>query len=101
YFDNLYSNSFPTRRSSDLLTNAKSYRKVVVQSKSIRRVFPHSTVILIGTKYDCTQKIRTTYEDFIIPQFLEVFDQILQEIEELRSEEHTSELQSPDHLVCR
>src|SRR5258708_18993928 len=30
---------------------------------------------------------------------LELFGQL--DVEETRSEEHTSELQSPDHLVCR
>src|SRR5438552_10236071 len=37
-----------------------------------------------------------------IPQRAERFGQIAQEAgADLRSEEHTSELQSPDHLVCR
>src|SRR5258708_16774150 len=31
---------------------------------------------------------------------LQVLD-LLEEVKYLRSEEHTSELQSPDHLVCR
>src|SRR5258708_12710899 len=29
------------------------------------------------------------------------YQQLLSRVEDLRSEEHTSELQSPDHLVCR
>src|SRR5215216_7451651 len=35
-------------------------------------------------------------EELLLPEDLE--DQLL---DEARSEEHTSELQSPDHLVCR
>src|SRR5258708_11459231 len=43
--------------------------------------------------------------DLKLPRILEVIDLIDQAAKnhprKLRSEEHTSELQSPDHLVCR
>src|SRR5258708_19004104 len=56
----IYTHSFPTRRSSDLLVSTKGRRKPRSCSSSV----------LLSGKTE-------------------------------RSEEHTSELQSPDHLVCR
>src|SRR5438552_11106319 len=68
----LYLHSFPTRRSSDLYCQ-KSFRPSKFQ--------PRQTVC---SEADCQRQRRTGYHK-----------------EKIRSEEHTSELQSPDHLVCR
>src|SRR5207244_12635335 len=58
--------SFPTRRSSDLISSA---------SGTVRERSPVNSYLL-ASKYEFTG-------------------------DRSRSEEHTSELQSPDHLVCR
>src|SRR5207244_12677836 len=63
--------SFPTRRSSDLGRRLK-------RSFGLRHKAPRDTTRLAGC---CSPRMKWT------PQS--------------RSEEHTSELQSPDHLVCR
>src|SRR5258708_36312938 len=53
------------------------------------------------------QSITGSWEDLIpVGRLLRILDQsisqaIVQGAEVLQSEEHTSELQSPDHLVCR
>src|SRR5438552_11714393 len=70
--------SFPTRRSSDLQSAPKAARVVTVRvdatpSHAINAFDPDSA---LGSSIDVLSRID-------------------------RSEEHTSELQSPDHLVCR
>src|SRR5438552_19206314 len=67
--------SFPTRRSSDLRPLADG---------------GEAAVTLFGLTRDLKNPITTTYID------LGRVDYGVR-----RSEEHTSELQSPDHLVCR
>src|SRR5207244_12727353 len=66
--------SFPTRRSSDLLKNYWADRGAIIQE-------PYDIEVGAGTM--CPET------------FLRVVGFLN------RSEEHTSELQSPDHLVCR
>src|SRR5258708_24781520 len=63
---------FPTRRSSDL--------RIRSAKKSSRR---------------CPEATSTTRPS------TSVATDVLGRVVEVRSEEHTSELQSPDHLVCR
>src|SRR5207253_10299553 len=83
--------SFPTRRSSDL-----TRIKTVDMERYIFRVRPDGLFILnIG---DTNEKIR------IAARFMGRFDpgRVLAVSSRLyRSEEHTSELQSRGHLVCR
>src|SRR5438552_11269399 len=62
---------FPTRRSSDLLGRALA----LVRDLRARCPWDHA-------------QTRDTLRPYLVE-------------EALRSEEHTSELQSPDHLVCR
>src|SRR5690348_6337628 len=50
--------------------------------------------------FDQRMKDLTDSRDALIAQFREVGDKLLEKAS-LRSEEHTSELQSPVHLVCR
>src|SRR5207244_4801742 len=82
--------SFPTRRSSDLnLTNAGS---VTVTTSGENIQGPANVTV---TANGATANIQTagTQED--------VGRGAVGGDGDVRSEEHTSELQSPDHLVCR
>src|SRR5258708_18993002 len=52
--------------------------------------------------------VRQTVRDFVDDQVIPIIEEANREekmpmhlIPKMRSEEHTSELQSPDHLVCR
>src|SRR5207244_12361943 len=84
--------SFPTRRSSDLEMRSAERRQEVVNCRFVCQVdscqaqTPLVTVVvkqaIVADAQAATQVI----------QGEKLFD---------RSEEHTSELQSPDHLVCR
>src|SRR5207244_13300969 len=76
YFRPLH--SFPTRRSSDLSTNALLQRRECSWMVRATSSFPLpvSPTIRTAASWRATRS-------------------------SMRSEEHTSELQSPDHLVCR
>src|SRR5207244_7425675 len=85
-----YINSFPTRRSSDLL----KYHNIPTLSGSCQRVFvsnrcSSSDWIWIWDVERRPSSVRTL-------QY-----RLRKRHAPTRSEEHTSELQSPDHLVCR
>src|SRR5207244_4832234 len=93
--------TFPTRRSSDLGT---------VDGKPISEVAPQASKNLHGGKKFWLHLAA----DNFLPKFCEqIVGQKPDEtrtvivdlpadflVKELRSEEHTSELQSPDHIVC-
>src|SRR5947208_12658156 len=87
YGDHRDLHSFPTRRSSDLTTSACGSR-----AKGKKCTWPVARCVLF-----C--RIRFTSESpsprTTKTKSKRLFSQML------RSEEHTSELQSPDHLVCR
>src|SRR5690606_39929499 len=68
--------SFPTRRSSDLLLSGQGIQHAVYRFQMFRLIVAHA----LETGADIQE----------IPQF-----------RALRSEEHTSELQSRENLVCR
>src|SRR5207244_8099791 len=86
--------SFPTRRSSDLYRQLNpspevaAWRHAEARAGSVPRHTPGHIRLL---DYDIE------YADLLTlcPQFHDIF------VQQSRSEEHTSELQSPDHLVCR
>src|SRR5947208_13548137 len=77
--------SFPTRRSSDLSASRAggSRRALVLQSSQLTGRLTCRRHALGGQRASATQVQREESSC------------------EERSEEHTSELQSPDHLVCR
>src|SRR5690348_18027730 len=81
--------SFPTRRSSDL--SFKSHR---AQAKSKQRGV---CMLLKSKKEKKAEFARSSLEVF--ETLAEVYKTLA--VPKLRSEEHTSELQSPVHLVCR
>src|SRR5207244_10012875 len=81
--------SFPTRRSSDLLNQEEVSSKRLAHGDIIDgvvvRVDPDEVLVDVGSKSEgviSSRELGTREAG-------------------TRSEEHTSELQSPDHLVCR
>src|SRR5207244_12733157 len=91
--------SFPTRRSSDLLASATStvsfVRSGKVEFQLIKYLAP---ITLIGAALGAftVQHVPATFLRPLVVVML-----ALVAVYTFRSEEHTSELQSPDHLVCR
>src|SRR5690606_41613673 len=79
-------NSFPTRRSSDL--------------EEQERLMQWTD--MYGYVYDCPTILDPTipFDELYVPK-LGMLDTILDEHVKERSEEHTSELQSRENLVCR
>src|SRR5207244_11009473 len=82
--------SFPTRRSSDLMpgelkVGQEKLTKVFVVSGAVLLVLYVVSGLLFGTGFTLRRSIVYVVGLLVVG----------------RSEEHTSELQSPDHLVCR
>src|SRR5438552_12749581 len=75
--------SFPTRRSSDLAAPLMAGNDVRTMTAVTRDMLTNKEVIAVDQ------------------DSLGVQGMLVQEPAPDRSEEHTSELQSPDHLVCR
>src|SRR5207244_13571005 len=90
--------SFPTRRSSDLLGRdcAGEYRVWQKQDLDIAPQLRQKAlgVSLTRLAEEGCPKLEATADGFF--HDAHAFDG-----DQARSEEHTSELQSPDHLVCR
>src|SRR5207244_13011318 len=84
--------SFPTRRSSDLETPSLAQARTVIEEQAgvIDEFEPAASRLYVAEMVGGPSRIR-------------VFDLAGKELASpaARSEEHTSELQSPDHLVCR
>src|SRR5207244_13230709 len=85
--------SFPTRRSSDLLRST-AYRKSANRRRGHAfparyrcHIYAQPKIILIGAFQRNSGHVVERHGGHQRPRS--------------RSEEHTSELQSPDHLVCR
>src|SRR5207244_13487461 len=94
----LYSHSFPTRRSSDLMMGLCTY---ALEAKK---------KLVFGTKQQLAEAADQRSYSFGIEKFkAEDYAALVTifrgapaaQLDFDRSEEHTSELQSPDHLVCR
>src|SRR5207244_13441992 len=86
----------PTRRSSDL-PNADAWcmrwlERFSIANSAKRRIRELSK----GT----AQRVALAHAMVVEPRLL-ILDEPLSGLDPIRSEEHTSELQSPDHLVCR
>src|SRR5690625_6783363 len=77
FVDHQNLHSFPTRRSSDLENNANSNQTIENENES-------------DSKWELVYQ--EDFEDFDINEKI---------VQDERSEEHTSELQSRGHLVCR
>src|SRR5207244_11581245 len=80
--------SFPTRRSSDLAD-------VQFEFVRLRVLIRHRLIVayLLLQGFDLG--------DGALHRDLERANRTFESLQKIRSEEHTSELQSPDHLVCR
>src|SRR5207244_13026302 len=92
--------SFPTRRSSDLFSSMSVWRSYAFsltgteEAEQVNGEFVSSDFLrILGAK--------PLLGRFFEPGEDEIGAAPIALISEGRSEEHTSELQSPDHLVCR
>src|SRR5207253_9618622 len=93
-----YLHSFPTRRSSDL-----GSLKDLSEKELQETVIAYEPVWAIGTGRNATPEQAQEAHTFIRHTLREMADDITAERVRIqyRSEEHTSELQSRGHLVCR
>src|SRR5690606_42002270 len=90
--------SFPTRRSSDLL--APFLPQIVVASDCVLQLYPLVLSLiysLVRIQRKSSMRLATS---LVMPSSLSKYSNRLK-IEAVRSEEHTSELQSRENLVCR
>src|SRR5207244_13639367 len=94
-------NPFPTRRSSDLAAEVYGAtegrrspgRLPQLREEQVRRVAQELHAALSPACLHDVQGAVLRQEEHVLVDSQDVAD--------VRSEEHTSELQSPDHLVCR
>src|SRR5947208_6313461 len=98
YLDPRMLHSFPTRRSSDL--------NGVIPRKERERYLACSFFLSIFPSFSSSMSLRCRKRVafggascLLVKRW--TMDLILWYFRKGRSEEHTSELQSPDHLVCR
>src|SRR5207244_4767818 len=90
--------AFPTRRSSDLFANADGWFDWADGTPTTSASHVDQGVLVPAPgPLSCTVEAATTLRTLRIYHVVDVVMLTLH----LRSEEHTSELQSPDHLVCR
>src|SRR5690606_41739824 len=91
--------SFPTRRSSDLYPNVKSMHLHSILTRGCLCII--ALFVWIGTAKSQTDE--SIYDKKIRIGFKQekLFNALLALEEQSRSEEHTSELQSRENLVCR
>src|SRR5207244_10703247 len=89
--------SFPTRRSSDLVMSVDPVTLQVIQAR-LAGIVQEMQNSLFRTGYSTIIRESQDASCAILNTQGEV---VAQHVVLPRSEEHTSELQSPDHLVCR
>src|SRR5258708_26296194 len=82
---------------------ASDGREAIEMAKQLK---PDVVILDIGMPYlnglDATRQLLQHDQNFkVIVLTITDSDQVIREALNARSEEHTSELQSPDHLVCR
>src|SRR5207244_10605681 len=96
-----YLPSFPTRRSSDLVVGARRLLDAVARFVD-DRLDDAPQIAGLSIDGELPIRARAVGEDradvLNLAAAPELVDDIVDKREELRSEEHTSELQSPDHL---
>src|SRR5258708_12943187 len=67
-------------------------------------LFPYTTLFRSSYRKSFAsdwRSFRRSHSCFPLPMGEGLGERVLNEVQYCRSEEHTSELQSPDHLVCR
>src|SRR5690606_42136789 len=96
----LHLHSFPTRRSSDL--GRFTYWLLLLQQDMISSIYPLRTITTMSSSVPGPASSRVPAADFIDVEL--TYDgrhTDERQASALRSEEHTSELQSRENLVCR
>src|SRR5690606_42125594 len=92
--------AFPTRRSSDLVASGGGgvgLRKPVEQTGQKSWVDTLARV----ADHDLDMRVDALQVDLHVAVFGRVLDGVGEQVPDHRSEEHTSELQSRENLVCR
>src|SRR5207244_11060044 len=93
--DHTYLHSFPTRRSSDLETHGKAGKSAAGVKQVTIPTVPQPS----AAQDAATPQIKDQTGN--VPAESQAGHKAGTTATKSRSEEHTSELQSPDHLVCR
>src|SRR5207244_10970392 len=89
--------SFPTRRSSDLMSRPSCSRRRPILSATNRV----ASCFVKRPLSSFDRALALISQSFRLFQPCQNRIHIVVRVVPTRSEEHTSELQSPDHLVCR
>src|SRR5690606_41624585 len=92
YLDRRHLHSFPTRRSSDL--------EDAIRFRSGSDALDVREQAKLGQIADVLAKVLPCYTA-LPPEGLSCAEETVGKLESVRSEEHTSELQSRENLVCR
>src|SRR5207244_12149735 len=91
--------SFPTRRSSDLMWRVPAHFSS--RPCDVFEILPAPRIGAVG-RGNKRQRVAAAIRLHLAQRVWEVWTPIaIPPVDRQRSEEHTSELQSPDHLVCR
>src|SRR5205814_10484622 len=88
--------SFPTRRSSDLLRQLESFKRKDRRTISSKQLGESLNLTDAQVRKDLAY-----FGQFGHPGIGYRVDDLIAQVKKIRSEEHTSELQSLRHLVCR
>src|SRR5207244_12483408 len=93
--------SFPTRRSSDLVAFDFYGTPIIFPTTAPRRIVSllPSTSEMLGALHLQSRIVAVDYYTSYPPELASLPK--VSDVNGKRSEEHTSELQSPDQLVCR
>src|SRR5207253_3926983 len=89
--------SFPTRRSSDLMDALRERRDYICFALMVTDIATQGTCLLVSGE---ESRVERALGDSTIDGVVDL-PGVMSRKKQLRSEEHTSELQSRGHLVCR
>src|SRR5947208_5604445 len=82
------------------LTSAKGFQFLIRAAPSILKEIPTAKISIVGKDFGYLRELQRLAEEMRVSRSVSFLGELSDEALK-RSEEHTSELQSPDHLVCR